>query len=90
MSPSELDRQSPVKIVRWIDVDSEEAKANDDNRALTKQMLKMGFQEPAFMFVDTLGRIWGKGKEGSFYPFHFELGPTRLLYGFKISAKAAN
>ena len=41
-------------------------------------------------FVDTLGRIWGKGKEGSFYPFHFELGPTRLLYGFKISATSAN
>jgi len=88
MSPVELDRQSSVKIDRWIEIDSEEWRNMDDNPDFTKKILKLGMKEPAFIFSDSRGRLWGKGKDGSFYPFHFEYGSLRI--GYRISRMAAN
>lgn len=87
-SPQELDAQSPIKITRWVDIDSEEFYDLDDDPGLTKKFLRIGFREPAFFFCDTLGRIWGKGENGIYYPYHFNRGKT--LYGYRISKKAAN
>ncbi len=90
MSPKELEAQSPVKIERWVDIDSEEWRELDDTPAFTKKCLKVGFEEPAFMFTDSLGRVWCKpSEEGKpYFPFHFEYGST--LIGYRISKKAAN
>lgn len=88
MKPIDFEKQSPVLITRWLDVDSEEAKCLDENRALTKKMLKLGFEEK-FMILDSLGRIWGLNKEtGVYFPFHFENG--KELIGYRISKNAAN
>ena len=88
MSPSELDKQSPVCIDRWIDVDSEEAKLKDEDRSLTKKMMRIGFED-GWMHTDNDGRIWGFDKERNiYYPFHFEDG--KQLVGYRIAKKAAN
>ena len=87
-TPQELDAQSKIKIDRWIDVDSEECRDKDDNYAFTKKCIKLGFQEQAYLFTDLHGRIWGKGQDGYFYPFHFEYG--KKLIGYRLSKKAAN
>ena len=90
MKPKELEAQSPVKIVRWVDIDSDDWRELDDTPAFTKKCLKFGFEEPAFMFCDSLGRVWCKPQEEGkpFVPFHFEYGST--LIGYRISKKAAN
>ena len=87
-SPAELDAQSKIKIDRWIDIDSEEWRDLDDDPGLTKKFLKIGFKEPAFFFTDTHGRVWGKGENGFYYPYHFNRGKT--LIGYRIPTKAAN
>jgi len=86
-SPRELDTQSPVKIDRWVDIDTQEWRDLDEDPALTKKMMKIGF-EANVLFTDSMGRIWGKGEGGKYYPFHFDKGPK--LYGFRLSKKAAN
>lgn len=90
MTPKELDEQSPVIIDKWVDVDSEECRDKDDNRDFTKKILRMGFEDPAFLFVDSLGRIWGKPTDPGTpaYPFHFEYG--KKLIGYRISKRAVN
>ena len=88
LTPQELDAQSPIKIDRWLDVDSQEWRDMDDDPGLTKKFLRLGFQEPPFFFTDALGRVWGKGEDGRFYPFHFNIG--KKLYGYRISKKAVN
>lgn len=85
--PKELDELSPVKIERWIDIDSEDFREMDDNPGLTKKLMKIGF-ETGTMFTDSLGRIWGKGHDGKIYPFHFNKG--KRLFGYRISKRAAN
>lgn len=88
MSPAELDKQSPVHIDRWIDLDSQESKDLDPDRALTKKMVRIGFEDK-WMITDTLGRIWGFNKEKNiFFPFHFENG--KELIGYRIAKNAAN
>jgi hypothetical protein len=88
-SPKELDEQSKIRIDRWIDVESTECKELDDNYALTKKMIRMLHdKEPAYLFTDTHGRLWGRGEDNSFYPFHFEYG--KKLIGYRLSKKAAN
>lgn len=88
-TPQELDAQCKVKIDRWIEIGSEEWRDLDDNPAFTKKILRLGLHhsEP-FLFTDTLGRIWGKGNDGTFYPFHFEYG--NKLLGYRIAALALN
>ncbi len=87
-TPQELDAQCPVTIERWIEIDSEEWKEMDDTPSFTKKCLRLGFEEPAFLFTDTLGRVWGKGENGKYYPFHFNKG--KRLFGYRLSKRAAN
>ena len=88
LTPHQLDLQSKIKIDKWLDIDSDEVRNLDDNYAFTKKCIKLGFQEPAYMFTDTNGRIWGKGTDGLYYPFHFNRG--KILIGYRLSKKAAN
>ena len=78
LSHEELTKQSPVKIDKWLDIDSEECKDKDPDIALTKKWLKIGFEDK-FLFTDEQGCIWGRGKEGRFFPYHFDYG--KKLYG---------
>jgi hypothetical protein len=87
-SPTQLDAQSKIKIDKWVDIFSDECKNMDDNYEFTRKCLKLGMQEPAFLATDFHGRLWGKGTDGYFYPYHFEYG--KKLIGYKISKKAAN
>ncbi len=88
-TPSELDAQSKIKISRWIDVESAECKKIDDNYALTKRIIRMLYeQEPAYLFTDQNGRLWGRGEDNLFYPYHFTYG--KKFIGFRLSKKAAN
>lgn len=86
-TPQELDAQNPIKIERWIDLDTEEWREMDDDPGLTKKMMKIGFEAGA-LFLDSNGRIWGKGEGGKYYPFHFDRGPKN--YGYRLPKKAAN
>lgn len=87
-SPRELDAQSKIKIDRWIDIDSEEWRELDDDPGLTKKFLKLGFKEPAYFFTDSDGRVWGKGEDGRYYPFHFRKWAKNI--GYRLPKKAAN
>ncbi len=97
LKPDLLDRQSPVKVNRWIDIDSDECKELDQDRKFTKKILLMGFQDngpddPAWMYVDGLGRVWGKdprNPSSQHYPLHFETARGELI-GYRIVKKAAN
>lgn len=87
-TPKELDAQSKIRIDRWIEVDSEEWRELDDDPAFTKKCIRLGFMEPAHFFVDTLGRIWGKGEDGLYYPFYFTSFGKNI--GYRMSTRAAN
>ena len=87
-SPKQLDAQSRIIVDRWVDLYSDECKVMDDNYQFTMQCVKLGFQEPAYLAVDFFGRIWGKGTDNIYHPFHFEY--KNKLIGYKISKKAAN
>ncbi len=64
-TPKELDAQSRVHIDRWIDVDSVECKEIDDGYDLTKKIIRLLFdKEPAYLFADQRGYLWGKGDNG--------------------------
>jgi hypothetical protein len=89
LSAKELDSQNEIRIDRWIDLHSEEALAIDDNREFTIKCLRLGMREPAFLFTDSRGFLWGQGSEpGRYYPFHLEHG--NKLIGLKLSTKASN
>ncbi len=88
-TPKELDAQSRVHIDRWIDVDSVECKEIDDGYDLTKKIIRLLFdKEPAYLFADQRGYLWGKGDNGYFYPFYFEYKNKNI--GYRLSKKAAN
>lgn len=87
-SPKELDAQCQVKLDGWVDLDSERWREVDDDPSLTKKWLKLLMKEPAYLFTDSNGRIWGKGENGIYYPYHLEYGKKK--YGLRISTKAAN
>ena len=88
LSPKQLDEQSIVHIHRWVDVYSEECRMMDDDHKLTCHIMKLGFQEPPFLFTDSDGRVWGKGESGRLFPFHMEYGAQ--LIGFRLIKKASN
>ncbi len=90
MTPNELDKQSPIIIDKWVDIDSSECKDLDDNPSFTKKIICLGFQEPAFLFTDSKGRVWGKPKHDGeqYFPLHMEIGKKKI--GYRISKKAAN
>lgn len=88
MTPTELDSQSPVKVDRWIDFNSEESKTLDTARVVTKQAIRIGFSRGIMMF-DTFGRVWGLNDEDKkFYPLHFKKGDQ--VIGYRMSERAAN
>lgn len=88
LSPQQLDAQCVIKISEWIDVGSQRCKDLDKEPHLTAYMMRVGFQSPPFLFTDTSGRIFGRGNEGRYYPFHISVGNKN--YGFRVSARAAN
>lgn len=77
-----MEAQSPVKIDRWIDLESEEAKRIDKYPQFTKDIIRLNICE-----TDDLGRLWGKG-EGYYYPLHDEY--QGKLVGWRLSKKAVN
>ena len=87
MTPQELDAQSPITVMRWVDVHSEECKDMDDTWDFTVRCLTYGFDD-GYMFTDSLGRIWCKGTDGFKHPFHFEYG--KQLIGYRLPKTAAN
>jgi hypothetical protein len=95
--PEELDAQSPVKVSRWLDVHSEEFKQIDDYRPFTMKLLRMGFedngpQDPAWMYTDSMGRVWGhdpRDPSKPHYPLHMETQRGEVI-GMRLSKKAAN
>ena len=87
-SPKELDAQALIKVDAWVDIDSERLHEVDDDPALTKKWIRMLMKEPAYLFADSDGRVWGKGVDGFYYPYHVPHG--KKLYGIRISRKAAN
>lgn len=87
-SPKELDAQAVIKVDAWVDLDSERWREIDDDPSLTKKWLRLLMKEPAYLFTDSDGRVWGKGENGVYYPYHTEHG--KKLYGVRISKKAAN
>lgn len=89
MNSKELDAQNIIKIDEWVDIDSERWREVDDNPSFTKKIIRLGFEEPPFLFMDSLGRLWGKSKETErYFPFHLEY--RKKLIGFRISKKASN
>lgn len=89
MNAKELDAQNIIKIDEWVDIDSERWREVDDDPSLTKRIIRLGFEKPPFLFLDSLGRLWGKSKETErYFPFHLEYG--KKLIGFRIAKKAAN
>lgn len=86
--PKELDSQSKIHVDKWVDIDSAEWWEIDDNPSFTKKIVKLGFQEPAYLALDKLGRIWGRGEDNRFYPYHMNKGST--IIGYRISKRAAN
>ncbi len=86
-TPKQLDTQCKVKIDRWIDLYSSECRDMDSDHQTAVKWYKMCLGDTG-LFLDTDGRIWGRGKDGYFYPYHFEYG--KKLFGYRVSAKAAN
>jgi hypothetical protein len=84
-SPAELDAQSKIHVDRWIEFESEEWRELDDNPDFTKKIVRLGFQEPAYLFTDLNGRIWGRGEDGRYYPFHFSKGSINI--GYRMSKR---
>ena len=87
LTPAQLDAQSRIPLDGWLDMNSTECKSKDDNIAFTKKCLRIGMKE-GFLFTDNFGRVWGKGDNGTYYPFHFEF--YKKLYGYRLATKAAN
>lgn len=87
LTTEQLDKQSSIYLDGWLDLDSQEYKNKDDNPAFTRKCLRIGMED-GFMFTDSLGRVWGKGNNGTYYPFHFDYG--RKKYGFRIAKQASN
>lgn len=84
--PRELDKQCRVSIHKWVDLYSLECKELDDDYKLTVKWFTM--LQGDILHTDLFGRLWGRGNEGLWYPYHIEsYGKT---YGLRISAKAAN
>jgi hypothetical protein len=86
--PKDLDRQCSVSICKWIDLFSEEARNIDPDHKLSVEWYKMLTKEPADLYLDANGRIWGVSNNGIYFPYHFSYG--NQLIGYKISSKAAN
>lgn len=87
LSPAQLDAQGRVQITEWVDINSPKAQELDDDPVLSVKWLVLGVQS-GFICIDTMGRLWGAGDHGSYYPYHFQHGTN--LYGYKVSTRASN
>lgn len=88
ISPQQLVAQSEVKIDRWIDWRSDEAKRIDDMRDFSAHILHLG-EDGKTLTIASDGSVWGYDKERSrFWPLHFEY--RGKLIGYRFAAKAAN
>jgi hypothetical protein len=88
-SPKELDKQSAIYLDGWVDLDSERWRQVDEDPALTKKWIAMLTKGPdAYLKLDSDGRIWGKARDGHWYPYHIEC--LNRKYGIRIPKKAAN
>ncbi len=85
MKAKELDLQNQVEIDRWVDYDSPEFKKIDQYPYFTKQCLQYGF-EAEFMIIDDKARVWGRGADGRYFPFHLEDGKKKV--GVRLPGKA--
>lgn len=86
-SPAILDAQAPVKIDRYVVLDSPEWRKTDDDPKTTKALLRFGLQSDSLM-VDVNGRVWSQEFRGKCCPIHFECGNE--LIGIRLSQQAAN
>lgn len=82
-----LENQSPVKIDRWIDIQSPEA--NEFAPEMNKLIIKLleHPKEGDKIFTDNLGRIWGEGEVG-YYPLHDTFCGENI--GYRFVKKAVN
>lgn len=88
LSPDFLDKQSKIKIHRWVNIGSEEYRMIDDIPDFTKKCMRIGFEE-GFMFADIHGRLWGKDRNKEIYfPFHIDYDGKN--YGFRVASAASN
>lgn len=83
LNSKDVEKNSKIKIDRWIDINSAEFKKTDKYPAFTKRTLELGLG--SFLFTDELGRIWAKGTD-CYYPFHDEYKGENI--GYRIVAKA--
>lgn len=88
LSPKELDEQSYIYLSGWVDLDSDQWRMVDEDPALTKKWIVMLMREPAYLHLDSMGRIWCKNNDGIWCPFHIE--SMGKMYGIRIPQKAAN
>lgn len=89
MKPVDLDRQSPVKIDRWLDVDSEEFKRIDPDTWVTKQLLRRGLACDALM-TDSDGRVWSNPIDPNDKRFPLNFTEGGITYGYRIPERAHN
>lgn len=87
-NPRELDRNSPVFIYEWVELNSERHQSLDDDPKLTYKWFQMLTKEPAYIRLDFFGRAWCINSDGKWTPYHFDKNGKN--YGIKVSKKAAN
>ena len=89
LSPKQLDAQNKIVLDGWVEFGSDAWREVDNDIEFTKLIIEniLGPTEEHFLFLDTLGRCWGKGEDG-YYPFHLESFGKK--YGIRISKKATN
>ena len=85
-SPKELDLQCKVSISKWVDLYGQEIRDMDPDINLTIKWFKM--LQGEYLFTDRDGRIFGRGNNGYWYPYHFTYGKKNI--GYRLSSKAAN
>ncbi len=89
MTPRELDRQSPIKVARWLDLYSEECARLDEDIIVSRKWAENLLNHPNGLVMDSLGRLWGPKPDGTYYPFHFITDNNEII-GYRFAAKAAN
>src|SRR5260370_40855580 len=78
--PKELDAQCSVRINRWVDLFSEEARNIDPDHKLSVEWYKILTKSPATLHLDSDGRILGLGTDGKYFPYHIDFGNQLIVY----------
>lgn len=88
LTPVELDAQSPIKVERWVDIDSREMQEMDDMPTLTRNWLQIGMKQDVFK-LDSQGRVWYQiNKNEPYQPFTFTYYGREI--GIRMSVMATN